>query len=177
MTSPSDSWRPPAISAAGSKAISFVGPSGSGKTALICRLVPWFKAQGLEVAVLKHTHKQYLGEARKDTGRFAQAGARLVDLAGPGGLQITRYSSADPPLETVLAALAPEADLILVEGYKGSSLPKVALVGPGVEDVLPDLSQVIALISTEPIDSPLPVFNPQQTAELGAFLKKYLGYD
>ena len=64
-----------------------------------------------------------------------------------------------------------------MEGYKGSSLPKVALVGPGVEDVLPDLSQVIALISTEPIDSPLPVFNPQQTAELGAFLKKYLGYD
>jgi molybdopterin-guanine dinucleotide biosynthesis protein MobB len=154
-----------------------VGPSGSGKTELICRLLPWFKAQGLKVAVLKHTHKQNLGEAGKDTGRFAKAGARLVALAGPGVLQITRYSSEDPHLKAVLAALAPEADLILVEGYKGSSLPKVALVGPGVENVLPDFSQVIALISTEPTDSPLPVFHPQQIGELGAFLKKYLGYD
>ncbi|MBW1991240.1 MAG: molybdopterin-guanine dinucleotide biosynthesis protein MobB [Deltaproteobacteria bacterium] len=29
------------------------GPSGSGKTALICRLIKWFTARGLKVAVLK----------------------------------------------------------------------------------------------------------------------------
>lgn len=178
MTSPADSSRPPAKSlTAGDKALTFVGPSGSGKTELICRLLPWFEAQGLKVAVLKHSHKRNLGEAGKDTRRFAQAGARLVALAAPGLLQVTRYSSEDPPLPTVLAALAQDADLILVEGYKGSPLPKVALVAPAWETLLPDSSQVIALVSAEPVDSPLPVFHPQQIAELGAFIKKYLGFD
>ncbi|MDP3182706.1 MAG: molybdopterin-guanine dinucleotide biosynthesis protein B [Desulfobaccales bacterium] len=178
MTSPADPSRPPAKSlAAGDKAISLVGPSGSGKTELICRLLPWFEAQGLKVAVLKHTHKVDLGDKGKDTWRFAQAGARLVALAGPGLLQITQYAPEDPPLATVLAALAPQADLILVEGYKKSPLPKVAVVGPELENLLTDHSQVIALVSSEPVTSHLPVFHPHQTAELGAFIKKYLGYE
>ncbi len=178
MTSPFKTSRPPAKSlAAGDKAISLVGPSGSGKTELICKLLAWFEAQGLKVAVLKHTHKVDLGDKGKDTWRFAQAGARLVALTAPGLLQVIRYSAEDPPLATVLAALAPQADLILVEGYKRSPLPKVAVVGPELAEVLTDYSQVIALVSASPLTSHLPVFNPHQTAELGAFLKKYLGYE
>ena len=178
MTSPFKSLRPPAKSLpAGDKAISLVGPSGSGKTEIICKLLAYFEAQGLKVAVLKHTHKLDLGDTGKDTWRFAQAGARLVALAAPGLMQVTRYSAEEPPLATVLAALAPEADLILVEGYKKGPLPKVAVVGPELEDVLKDYSQVIALISATPLTSHLPVFTPQQTAKLGAFIKKYLGYD
>ncbi len=176
MTSCSHLPRPPAKSqTAGFKAISFVGPSGSGKTELICRLLPWFEGQGLRVAVLKHTHKLILGDGGKDTGRYRQAGARLVALASPQLLQVTRYASQDPPLEAILTALAAEADLILVEGYKTGPLPKVAVAGPGLEEVLTDYSQVIALVSPGPATAPVPVFAPHQVAELGAFIKDYLG--
>ena len=152
-----------------------MGPSGSGKTELICRLLEWFQAQGLKVAILKHSHKLNLGDESKDTGRYHQAGARIVALAAPGLLQVTRYLPEDPPLATVLDALAPGVDLILVEGYKTSPLPKVALVGLKLENILPNISHVIALVSSDPVDSPLPVFHPRQAAELCAFLMTYLG--
>jgi len=157
------------------KIISVVGPSGSGKTTLICRLLDWFGAQGLRVSVLKHSHKPSLGDDGKDTGKFRRAGARTVALAAPGLLQISRFLPQDPPLDAVLAAVAPEADLVLVEGYKTSSLPKIAMVGHNLEEVLADFSRVIALVSSQPVESSLPVFHPRQVAELGLFIKEYLG--
>jgi molybdopterin-guanine dinucleotide biosynthesis protein MobB len=158
-----------------SKVMSFVGPSGCGKTTLICRLLDWFLAQGLRVAVLKHSHKTGLGDGGKDTGKFRQAGAQAVALAAPGLLQVSRFFPDEPPLSAALEALAPEADLILVEGYKTSSLPKIALAGPDLEPVRPDLSRVVALVSSAPVDSALPVFHPQEVAELGSFIREYLG--
>ncbi|MDD5643326.1 MAG: molybdopterin-guanine dinucleotide biosynthesis protein MobB, partial [Syntrophales bacterium] len=110
----------------------------------------------------------------KDTGRYRQAGALNVALAGPGILQITRSLPADPTAEQVLAAWSPDADLILVEGYKSSSLPKIALVGSQLEKVLTDFSQVIALVSEEPYESRLPVFSSRQVEELGRFILEFL---
>jgi molybdopterin-guanine dinucleotide biosynthesis protein B len=156
------------------KAVAIVGPSNSGKTELICRLLGWFQSQGLEAAVLKHSHKPNLGDQVKDTGRYRRAGAKNLALAGPGLLQITRCLPEDPSVEQVLAAWVPDADLILVEGYKSSALPKIALVGSRLEQVLPDFSQVIALVSTDPWESRLPVFAPHQVAELGRFIQNFL---
>jgi molybdopterin-guanine dinucleotide biosynthesis protein B len=154
--------------------LALVGPSGSGKTELICRLLAWFQGRGLRVAVLKHTFKQDLGDEGKDTGRYRRAGARLVALAGPGGLQTTRAWAGEPPLSQVLATLEPDADLVLVEGYKSSPLPKVALVPRGQASPL-DYPQLIALVSPEPQASTLPVFRPGQVADLGRFILEFLG--
>lgn len=176
MSTPSDPSLPPVKSLAPwDKAIAIVGPSGSGKTQLICRLLAWFEAQGLKVAVLKHSFKLDVGDKGKDTWRYRQAGARLVALAAPGVLQITQSTTGEPPLAQVLAVLAPDVDLILVEGYKSSPLPKVLLLGAKLGQVSPDYSQVIALVSPDPVASQLPVFQPHQVAELGRFLKQYLG--
>jgi molybdopterin-guanine dinucleotide biosynthesis protein MobB len=157
------------------KAISIVGPSGSGKTGLICQLLAWFEARGRRVALLKHTHKRSLGDEGKDTGRDRLAGARLVALAAPGMVQLTRAVTGEAPLDELLATLAPEADLILVEGYKYGPLPKVALAGPNPEPHRPDYPHTIALVSREPVASELPVFQPGEITELGMFLEKYLG--
>lgn len=156
------------------KIISFAGPSGSGKTELICKLLGWLQQQGLKAAVLKHSHKPNLGDDAKDTGKFRRAGARAVALAGPGLLQVSRFFPAEPPLAAALAALAPEVDLVLVEGYKKAPLPKIAFVGRDLEAVLPDMSLVVALVSREPLESSLPVFHPGQVEEIGQFIKTYL---
>ena len=79
------------------KALAIVGPSGSGKTELICRLLEWFARRGLRVAVLKHTHHRDLGDRDKDTWRFRRAGARVVALAAPGLLQVSRQVPGEPP--------------------------------------------------------------------------------
>lgn len=158
------------------KALVIVGFSGSGKTELICRLLDWLARRGLRVAVLKHTHHELAsGDEGKDTWRFRQAGARLVALAAPGLLQISRGFPADPPLSEALAALDSEADLILVEGYKASSLPKILVVNPPLKGSPPDLTQVIATVSPVPVASAGLVFQPQEVAAIGDFILDYLG--
>lgn len=157
------------------KAISLVGPSDSGKTQLICALLGFLESRGLRVAVLKHSGSLKFGDEGKDTWRFRQAGAKLVALAASGVLQITRYPEADPPLPQILAALAPEADLILVEGYKSGPLPKLVVAGPEPRPPASPYPDAIALISSAPQAGPLPQFHPGQVAEIGEFILRYLG--
>jgi molybdopterin-guanine dinucleotide biosynthesis protein B len=147
-----------------------VGPSNSGKTELICALLKWFAAQNLKVAVLKHSHKHILGDEDKDTGRYRAAGGQLVALAAPGLLQINRTSPGEPSLAAVLAELAPEVDLILVEGYKTSDLPKIGVLGPDVPPALPDYPRLLAWVSPAPLPTDLPVFQPSRVAEIGRFI-------
>ncbi len=161
--------------APGYKAIALVGPSHAGKTELICRLLKWFAAQGLRVAVLKHSHHRHLGDDGKDTWRYRQAGGRLVALAAPGLLQITRSGPEEPPLAAILAELAPEADLILVEGYKTSDLPKVGVAPPAGAASLPHYPGLIAWVSPAALATPLPVFHPRQVAAIGRFIRDQLG--
>jgi molybdopterin-guanine dinucleotide biosynthesis protein B len=165
----------PASPAFKAKAIAIVGTSNTGKTELICRLLEWFSAQGVRVAVLKHSHHQHLGDDGKDTWRYRQAGGSLVALAAPGLLQITRSSPGEPSLLAILAELAPAADLILVEGYKTSDLPKVGLAPPDVSSPLPDYPGLVAWVSAWPQPTDLPVFHPLQTAEIGRFIQAQLG--
>jgi molybdopterin-guanine dinucleotide biosynthesis protein B len=152
-----------------------VGPSNSGKTELICGLLKWFAVQGVKVAVLKHSHKQHLGDDGKDTWRYRQAGGELVALAAPGLLQINRASPGEPSLPAVLAELAREVDLVLVEGYKTSDLPKIRVVGPEAAPSLPDYPRQVAWVSPVPLATDLPVFDPRQVAEIGRFIQAQLG--
>ena len=156
------------------KAIAIVGPSNSGKTELICALLKWFAAQNLKVAVLKHSHKQYLGDEGKDTWRYRQAGGQLVAIAAPGLLQINRSSPGEPVLSAILSELSPEVDLILVEGYKASNLPKIGVVGPETTPTLPDYPRQVAWVSPAPLPTDLPVFSPPQVAEIGRFIQAQL---
>jgi len=161
------------------KAIAVVGQSNTGKTELICRLLPWLSARGLRVAVLKHSHHPDLdrGERGKDTWRYRQAGAQTVALAAPGFLQVTRSFAGEPPLEQIMSSLASDADIVLVEGYKTGTLPKVAVLPPEDRPEAPDYQHLIALVSEQPVDSPLPVFQPHQVEKLGQWLYDYLYRD
>jgi molybdopterin-guanine dinucleotide biosynthesis protein B len=160
--------------APGDKAVAIVGPSNSGKTELICRLLEWFVSHGVRVAVLKHSHKLHLGDEGKDTWRYRQSGGRLVALAAPGLLQVTRALPEEPSLAAVLAELTPEVDLILVEGYKTSDLPKVALPAAGAALPLPDYPRLVAWVSPAPLPTDLPVFHPREVADIGRFIQQQL---
>ena len=175
ITSPPAAPATPASPALRPKALAIVGPSNSGKTELICRLLEWFTAQGLRPAVLKHSHHQHLGDDGKDTWRYRQAGARLVALAAPGLLQITRSGPGEPPLQMILAEMAQAAGLILVEGYKTSDLLKVGLAPPDTASPLPDYPRLVAWVSARPLPTHLPVFNPRQVAAIGRFIQDQLG--
>lgn len=161
----------------GPPAIAIVGARGAGKTTLIERLIA--ELRGLVVAVVKHhahmaDHPDTPGS---DTARYAASGAVETVLAGPGAV-VRRYAGTeDAPLHHLLASMGP-ADLVLVEGYGSSSLPKVLVERSGVASDRPAPSGPILAVVT---DAPAAWtegaegarrFSWDQTAALAAFLAR-----
>lgn len=100
------------------------GYSGSGKTTLIEALVPHFTAQGLRVLTIKHdVHGLNIDRPGKDSDRFFHAGSDVL-VGGPGEILARCHDSAtERDLVSIVTGMIQKYDLILVEGYKFTSLP------------------------------------------------------
>lgn len=154
--------------------IAICGPSGSGKTELICRLIAWFKEHGLKVAVLKHGHERKKIAESQEARAYHTAGAQAVALAGPCVVQITLYQSGEPDPDEILKELSAQADLVIVEGFKHSHLPRIILAKPQAETGPVDREGIIAWVSREPADLPKPVFHPDEIGRIGAFILEFV---
>lgn len=138
------------------RVISVVGWKNNGKTTLVVRLIEHLTGRGLRVSTVKHAHHSVdLDQPGKDTWRHRQAGAGEVILA-TGRRWILMHELRDepePPLMPLLAKLAP-ADLVIVEGFKGTSLPKIEVHrgerGTGL--IARDDPDVVAVAADVPID-------------------------
>ncbi len=118
-------WQPPAHGAI----LGICGFKNTGKTTLIEGLIPRLKTMGLEVVVIKHdSHGIDVDRPGKDSDRFFRAGADVL-LQGHEEEMFRRHREDPADLETRLARLVREYDLVLVEGHKGSPVPKVWLDG------------------------------------------------
>jgi molybdopterin-guanine dinucleotide biosynthesis adapter protein len=109
------------------KIIGFAGFSGSGKTTLLEKVIPLLKASGLSVAVIKHAHHNFdIDKPGKDSFRHREAGAREVMVVSGyrWALMHELSEEQEPSLEELCARLSP-CDLVLVEGYKFSNIPKI----------------------------------------------------
>jgi len=109
--------------------VGFVGRSGAGKTQFLERLILFLRSKGWRLAVVKHTHRRGLqtDQPGSDSYRFWEAGANHVTLATPDRVVHTHRHETDPLLSEVIADIQ-GVDLILVEGYKSSSVPKLEVV-------------------------------------------------
>ncbi len=125
------------------------GWSGSGKTTLIEQIIPQLLAEGLAVAVVKHdAHGIDVDKPGKDSDRFFRAGADVL-LDGPGQQLLRRHPTDSDRLAPALAELAGRYDLILVEGHKGTPLPKIWLLGEGETAPPEDVENVIAAVARD----------------------------
>lgn len=127
-------------------AIGISGQSGTGKTLLIERLVPRLMRRGLRVAVVKQcTHCIEVDRTGKDSDRIFQAGADVL-AAGPAEAFARFHESSMPPPRAI-GRLTGACDLCLVEGYRGQSLPRIQVVGEGVEQPDSDVDNVLLAVT------------------------------
>jgi molybdopterin molybdotransferase len=106
--------------------ISIVGKSQSGKTLLMEQLIAEFKRRGYKVAALKHSRgKMEIDQPGKDSWRFAQAGSDAVLVSSPDKLAVIKSLDHDLGIEEIMPMVSPEFNLILVEGFKKSKVPKI----------------------------------------------------
>ena len=140
------------------RAFGFAGWSGSGKTTLIERLIPRLVARGLTVSLVKHAHHEFdIDQPGKDSFRHRMAGCTevLVSSSRRWALMHELRGADELTLGAALARLSP-CDLVLVEGYKRSRLPKLEVYRSEVAKpwLHPDDPNIVAIASDVPPPSP-----------------------
>ena len=152
------------------KIVAVVGPSGSGKTTLLAGLIPELRARGLNVGVIKHTHKDVtLDTEGKDTWTFAEAGAGAVGIVGPSRAAV--FLGTAPRVEALAERFFAGADIVIVEGGKTvAGLKKISLVREGAERIAVLPEELVAVVSDGPVREAVPVFRTDQVKELAELL-------
>lgn len=147
----------------------FAAWSGTGKTAYLERLIPCLNQLGLTAAVVKHdVHGLALDRPGKDSHRLFHAGAEAT--AAVCGGEVLLHRRTEPTLEEVLALLPP-TDLVLVEGFKASPYPKIAIYRAAAKKPLAaEPEECLAVVTDTVLDVPCPQFSLDEPAALAAFL-------
>lgn len=145
--------------------IGLAGWSGAGKTTLLAKLIPCLTRRGLRVSTVKHAHHRFdVDQPGKDSYIHRQAGAEQVLVASPlrWALMSELRGAPEPSLEELLGHLSP-VDLVLVEGFKRDTHPKIEVFRAA--NGKPWLHPADAAIRAVASDTPPPGNLPR--AELG----------
>lgn len=106
------------------------GVKNSGKTTLITRILPILTGKGLKVATIKHDGHDFDADVPgTDSYRHFQAGAYGTVIFSDTKYMVVKKQ----PRMTVEQMMEwfPEADLILLEGFKTCPYPKIELIRRG----------------------------------------------
>lgn len=110
--------------------ICIVGKKKSGKTTTVLKLVAELRQRGHRVMTIKHGHHFDLDRKGTDSYRHrVEGGAERVVLAGPGQFALlgTWPRADEEGPEQLAARYLTDADIVVVEGFKGERLPKVEI--------------------------------------------------
>ena len=118
--------------------LGFAAYSGTGKTTLLSKILPILKYRGIRVGVLKHAHHTFdIDHPGKDSHILRHAGASQMLIASSKRWALmteTPGNTKAPDLNEMLAQLdQSQLDMILVEGFKEESHPKIELHRPSIE--------------------------------------------
>jgi molybdopterin-guanine dinucleotide biosynthesis protein B len=135
--------------------IGLAGWSGSGKTTLLTRVIPCLLARGKRVSTLKHAHHAFdVDRPGKDSFEHRSAGATevLVASANRWALMHELRGQPEPSLRDLLGKLS-EVDLVLIEGFKRQSFPKLEIhrIENGKPLLHPNDNWIVAVASDRPL--------------------------
>jgi molybdopterin-guanine dinucleotide biosynthesis protein MobB len=110
------------------KAVAIIARSGTGKTTLIERLLPILIGRGYRVGAIKHdAHRFDIDHPGKDSHRLTAAGAGTMLITSSEKLALVKKHDKSPPAEELIDRYFRDMDLVLVEGFRKSGLPKIEI--------------------------------------------------
>lgn len=160
--------------------LGFAAYSGTGKTTLLVKLIPLLREAGVRVALIKHAHHDFdIDIPGKDSYQLRKAGADQVLVASAKRRALIRemVTEAEPQLEELVNELDLEqVDLVLVEGFRHTTFPKIELHRPSMNRDLIAVhdDSVIAIASDEMIDTGLPLLDINQPEEIQRFIQQWM---
>jgi molybdopterin-guanine dinucleotide biosynthesis protein B len=151
------------------------GWSGSGKTTLMTRLIPALLHCGITVSTLKHAHHEFdVDQPGKDSWLHRQAGACEVMVSSERrwALMHELRGAAEPTMAEILHHMSP-VDLVLIEGYKRGTHPKLEVYRKSVGKPLLALEDdsIVAIASDAPVPGlARPLFALEDAAAIASFI-------
>jgi molybdopterin-guanine dinucleotide biosynthesis protein B len=141
--------------------IGIAGWSGAGKTTLLTRVIPRLTARGLRVSTIKHAHHAFdIDQPGKDSHTHRMAGATevLISSAKRFALMHELRGAPELALGALLAKLS-AVDLVLVEGFKRETHPKLEVyrASLGKPPLYPDDPNIVAVASDGEVTARVPV--------------------
>ena len=137
-----------------SSVVAVVGGSKVGKTTLIEKLIPELASRGYRVATVKHTYEQVaIDEPGKDSRRHVDAGSLATVISSPDRLALIRPVAGEVAFGEVVGLFGEDYDIILAEGFKSESVPKIEVYRREAGPRLENDGQVVAVATDDPLDS------------------------
>jgi molybdopterin molybdotransferase len=160
--------------------MSIVGKSESGKTMLMEQLIAEFKKRGYKVAAVKHSHGgMEIDHPGKDSWRFSQAGSDAVCISSPDKLAFIKNLNRELKIEEIMPIIGLGFDLVLVEGFRKSKIPKIEVHRKELgNDLLCSPGELSAVVTDGSLDTlvadsgRLSTFRWGDTAAIADFIEK-----
>ncbi|MBU2054596.1 MAG: molybdopterin-guanine dinucleotide biosynthesis protein B [Proteobacteria bacterium] len=160
------------------KAVSFVAKSGTGKTTLLEKVIARLKERGYRVGAIKHdAHRLDIDHPGKDSHRLTSAGADTMLISSPDKMALVKKHAVSPPIAELLATYFTDVDIVLTEGFKKGSLPKIelhrrersaTLICRGAEHD----PTLMAVASDEPLELDVPVLDLNDAGAVAEFIEE-----
>lgn len=154
------------------KIFGVTGWKNSGKTTMTCALIEEFVRRGYRVASVKHAHHNFdVDHKGTDSHSHRQAGAGEVAIVSNRRWAIMHELADDsePSLTDILAKLSP-CDIVLIEGYKTETHPKIETIRAEFqrEEAIWQKDDTIIAIATDTkiADCRLPQYSLDAIAEI-----------
>lgn len=161
--------------------LAFAACSGTGKTTLLKRVIPLLNERGIRPGLIKHTHHDMdVDKPGKDSYELRKAGAAQTIVASQKRWALMNETPDENELDLYyLASRMDESslDLILVEGFKYESVPKILLYREGTSLNAGDLvidSHVIAIASDVNLNISLPILDINHPEQVADFIINWL---
>jgi molybdopterin-guanine dinucleotide biosynthesis protein B len=158
----------------GMRILVVVGKKKAGKTTLVENLIRGLKSKGYKIGSMKYTTQDHeFDTPGKDSFRHAQAGAESTLILSPQRIALFSRSLRDKNFEELLDFIFADCDLVIGEGFKNSSFPKIEVFDSKKHSGLlcsPE-DNLIAVVGDIDPSLEVPYFPPTQLDSLIEFIE------
>lgn len=152
--------------------ISVVSQSKSGKTTLIEKLILELKLRGYRVGTIKHSaHSLSFDKPDKDSWRHIKAGSEATAIVSPGQIVLIKQITEEPDLNEIARLFGEDYDIILAEGFKQSSAPKLEVHRQAASPLFNKINNLIAIATDEPLETKIRQFSLQDIKGIADLLE------
>ena len=156
------------------RVIGIVGWKDVGKTYLVTEIIKLLVAKNYRVGSIKHAHDDFdIDKPGTDSFKHRESGSSQVIISSS-----KRWAKINENIdnrEKSLKELIEEfenIDIVIVEGFKNETHPKIEIIVNDVETSNRKIKNVIAIVSDEMLKSNTPIFKKNEIKSLVEFIIK-----